>query len=326
MKLCTFQSAGSPRRLGVVSTDESAVVPIDTLVRDARLSPNAQHALEQRGIEPADGGMLRWLQLGAEGREQLAPRIRELRDSRVLALPMQAQTLRAPLARPGKIVGVGRNYADHATETGVAPFEKPRIIFKVSSCVADPGAMVAAPPSVVKFDFEAELAVVIGDFAHAVDEADALSYVAGYTALNDMSAREFQFDVSPPQTTFAKSMDGFCPLGPWLVSAEDIPDPQALDVRCRVNGEPMQDANTSQMLFPVRTLIAYVSGFMTLEPGDVIATGTPAGIGAFRKPPRWLRPGDTVEVDVQRIGILRTGVVRAVGTRDAQSIWPMSKA
>jgi len=313
MKLCTFETAGTPhqagaRQLGVLSPDESAVMPVEDLVRGAALPADAARALAVRGIEPAAGGMMRWLQLGAQGRAQLAPRILEVQARRTGALGLQAQTLRAPLARPGKIVGVGRNYADHAKETGVAPFEKPRIIFKMPTSIADPGATVAAPASVQKFDFEAELAVVIGDFAHDVSEQDALRYVAGYTALNDMSAREFQFDVSPPQTTFAKSMDGFCPLGPWVVSADDIPDPQTLDLRCRVNGELMQEVNTHLMLFPVRTLISYVSRYMTLEPGDVIATGTPAGIGAFRTPPRWLVSGDTIEVELARIGVLRTSV------------------
>ena len=151
-------------------------------------------------------------------------------------------------------------------------------------------------------DFEAELAVVIGGYGKDVAESEVLSLVAGYTILNDLSAREFQFDVSPAQTTFAKSMDGFAPMGPWLVTPDEIGDPQQLDVACWLNGEKMQHGHTSDMLFPVATLIAYLSRFMTLEPGDVITTGTPAGIGAFRTPPVYLQPGDRLRFEVSRIG------------------------
>jgi 2-keto-4-pentenoate hydratase/2-oxohepta-3-ene-1,7-dioic acid hydratase in catechol pathway len=143
---------------------------------------------------------------------------------------------------------------------------------------------------------------VIGGYGKHVPEAGALSLVAGYTILNDLSAREFQFDIQPPQTTFAKSMDGFAPMGPWLVTRDDIPDPQTLDVSCWLNDTRMQHANTNDMLFPVATLIAYVSRFMTLEPGDVIATGTPAGIGAFRTPPVYLQPGDRLRFEVSGVG------------------------
>jgi 2-keto-4-pentenoate hydratase/2-oxohepta-3-ene-1,7-dioic acid hydratase in catechol pathway len=156
----------------------------------------------------------------------------------------------------------------------------------------------------VKLDLEAELAVIIGSFASKVSREAALDVVAGYTALNDISAREFQFDVSPPQTTFAKSMDGFCPMGPCLVTRDEIADPQRLDIRSFINDNPMQHGNTADMLFPVGLLIEYLSRFMTLEPGDVIATGTPAGIGAFRDPPLWLKPGDRVRIEVEGVGVL----------------------
>jgi 2-keto-4-pentenoate hydratase/2-oxohepta-3-ene-1,7-dioic acid hydratase in catechol pathway len=146
--------------------------------------------------------------------------------------------------------------------------------------------------------------VVIGEFVANAPRAHALEAVAGYTVLNDLSAREFQFDVAPPQTTFAKSMDGFCPMGPWLVTRDEVPDPQALELTCFVNGERMQYGRTADMMFPVDRLIEYVTQFMTLEPGDVIATGTPAGVGAFRKPPVWLQPGDRVRMEISRIGVL----------------------
>ena len=177
------------------------------------------------------------------------------------------------------------------------------------SSIAAPGAPVPRPATVTKLDFETELAVVMGGYAKQVAASDALALVAGYTILNDVSAREFQFDISPPQTTFAKSMDGFCPMGPWLVTRDDIPDPQALDLACWLNGQPMQHGHTADMLFPVATLIAYLSQFMTLEPGDIIATGTPAGIGAFRAPPLYLQPGDQLRMEISQIGVLEHRIV-----------------
>ena len=296
-------------RFGVLHGDgaEASVVEIDDLVAVAPLASARAALFAARRITPAAGGLARWLQLDAAARALLSAQIAE-RVASTPGLPIASLQLRAPLARPGKIIGVGRNYADHAKETGVAPFESPRIIFKMASSVSDPDSVVVRPASIQKFDFEAELAVVIGDFARDVTRADALACVAGYTVLNDLSAREFQFDVALAQTTFAKSMDGFCPLGPHFVSADEIPDPQALRVRSWVNEVLMQDASTADMLFPVAELIAYLSRFMTLEPGDVIATGTPAGIGAFRKPPQWLQPGDRVRAEVSGIGALMTTI------------------
>ncbi|MFD0667020.1 fumarylacetoacetate hydrolase family protein [Ramlibacter sp. MAHUQ-53] len=309
MKLLQFEIPGhdTGRRAGVLH--EGRIVDITDLLAGLALPTEAAQALRVRGIEPAAGGLVRWLQAGPAARAALAPQIAQrLASPQAVRHDPAAVTLRAPVARPGKVVAIGRNYADHAKETGVQPFEKPRIISKLPSSVTDPGTVVRKPPPVTKFDFEGELGVVIGSFAHAVDEARALDHVAGYTLLNDLSAREFQFDISPAQTTFAKSMDGFCPLGPVLVSADAIPDPQALDLSTRVNGVEVQHATTADMLFPVRTLIAYISQYMTLEPGDVIATGTPAGIGAFRTPPVWLAAGDRIEVTIPQIGTLETRI------------------
>jgi acylpyruvate hydrolase len=154
-----------------------------------------------------------------------------------------------------------------------------------------------------------ELAAVIGRRMNDVAEADALAHVAGYTILNDVSARELQFDVTPPQTTFAKSMDGFTPIGPVLVTADEFGDPQDAGLRCFVNGETMQEGNTRDMIFSVATILSYLSHFMTLEPGDIVATGTPAGVGHFRKPPVYLRPGDVVRLEIDRIGALENRIV-----------------
>ena len=157
-------------------------------------------------------------------------------------------------------------------------------------------------------DFEVELAVVMGAFASHVAHDQALDYVAGYTILNDLSARELQFDVQPAQTTFAKSMDGFCPLGPWLVTADEVPDPQNLDIQCLVNGQVMQHATTAMMIFSIPELIAYVSTYTILRPGDVIVTGTPGGVGNKRNPQIFMKPGDVCEIVVDAIGTLRNGI------------------
>jgi len=227
------------------------------------------------------------------------------RDGRLGQHPLAtAVALQAPVPRPGKIVAVGRNYADHAAETGMKPFEKPRIIAKLSSSVCGPGTVVRRPDGIAKLDFEVELAVVIGRPSKDVARAAALGCVLGYTILNDVSARELQFDVAPAQTTFAKSMDGFCPMGPWIVTADELPDPQDLLLRLWVNGELLQEGRTRDMIFDVATLIEYLSRYMTLEPGDIVATGTPAGVGAFRTPPRWLQPGDRLALEVSGIGRL----------------------
>ena len=254
---------------------------------------------------------MRLLQAGSHAFEMLATHLHKVQMQSQLPSStclLKEVQLYAPVPRPGKIIGVGRNYADHAKETGVAPFETPRIIFKMPSSVAAPGAAVARPASVTKMDFEAELAVVIGGYGKDVAQAQALELVAGYTVLNDLSAREFQFDISPAQTTFAKSMDGFAPMGPWLVTADEIKDPQTLDVSCWLNGAQMQHGHTADMLFSVATLIAYLSRFMTLEPGDVITTGTPAGIGAFRTPPVYLQPGDHLRFEVSNVGSMEHSI------------------
>ena len=304
MQFVSYQAKGV-RRTGVLQG--GGVLDVSDLIDGISLSETAAAALAHRGIAPAPGGVLRWLQAGEAERATVGKTIRDRLVSGAGTLPaIGTLQLHPPFGRPGKIVGVGRNYADHAKETGVDPFEKPRIIFKVPSSITGSGATVRKPSLVQKMDFEGELAVVIGSFAAAVPAEEALRHVGGYTLLNDLSAREFQFDVSPPQTTFAKSMDGFCPLGPTLVTSDEVPDPQALRLRTRVNGAVVQDASTADMLFPVAVLISYISQYLTLEPGDVIATGTPAGIGAFRKPPVWLAPGDRVEVSIDPLGTLVT--------------------
>jgi 2-keto-4-pentenoate hydratase/2-oxohepta-3-ene-1,7-dioic acid hydratase in catechol pathway len=233
-------------------------------------------------------------------------RVREAAvPERILAegRPTARLELLAPVPRPGKVVAIGRNYRAHAEEEGVAPPDAPLIFAKWPSSVVGPGAEISWDPALTgQVDYEAELAVVIGRRARHVSEIEALAYVAGYTCLNDVSARDLQF--GDGQWVRGKSLDTFCPTGPVLVTSDEIEDPQDLSICCTVNGDRVQEANTSQMYFSVAKIVSYCSSAFTLEPGDVIATGTPAGVGVFRDPPRFLGAGDTVAVEIERIGRL----------------------
>jgi 2-keto-4-pentenoate hydratase/2-oxohepta-3-ene-1,7-dioic acid hydratase in catechol pathway len=211
--------------------------------------------------------------------------------------------LLAPVPRPGKVVAIGRNYREHAAEEGVDPPTAPLIFAKWPSSVIGHGAEIRWDPGLTgQVDYEAELAVVIGRRARNVGIDAALDHVLGYTCLDDVSARDLQF--GDGQWVRGKSLDTFCPMGPWIVTTDEIPDPQRLAIRCLVEDEVLQDANTSQMYFSVAEIVSYCSRSFTLEPGDVIATGTPSGVGAFRKPPRFLRDGERVTVEIEGIGAL----------------------
>jgi 2-keto-4-pentenoate hydratase/2-oxohepta-3-ene-1,7-dioic acid hydratase in catechol pathway len=217
--------------------------------------------------------------------------------------PLDGLELLAPVPRPGKVVAIGRNYRAHTDEEGVEPPPAPLIFSKWPSSVVGPGADIRWDPALTEqVDYEAELAVVIGRRARFVAERDALAYVAGYTCLNDVSARDLQF--GDGQWTRGKSLDTFCPMGPALVTADEIGDPQDLAICCTVGDERVQDGHTSQMYFGVAQIVSHCSQAFTLEPGDVIATGTPAGVGVFRDPPRFLTAGDVVTVEIERIGRL----------------------
>ncbi|MFL5686783.1 MAG: fumarylacetoacetate hydrolase family protein [Chloroflexota bacterium] len=217
--------------------------------------------------------------------------------------PLDMADRLAPLSRPGKIVAIGRNYRDHTTEEGVKPPPAPLVFAKWPSSVVGPGVEVCWDPDLTRqVDYEAELAVVIGRTARNVAVADALGHVFGYTCLNDVSARDLQ--AGDGQWVRAKSLDTFCPMGPAIITADEIEDPQDLAIRCFVGDERLQDDRTSSMFFSVAEIISFCSRSFTLEPGDVIATGTPGGVGAFRDPPRFLRDGDRMTVDIERIGRL----------------------
>jgi 2-keto-4-pentenoate hydratase/2-oxohepta-3-ene-1,7-dioic acid hydratase in catechol pathway len=211
---------------------------------------------------------------------------------------------------PGKVVAIGLNYLDHIRESGQPAPERPLVFAKFPSSVIGADEPIRLPLDVTRrVDWEVELAVVIGRRAHGVAVGDALQHVYGYTVANDVSARDLQF--SDGQWVRAKSLDTFCPLGPVLVTADEIPDPQALSLACRVNGELVQDATTDLMVFGVAELISFCSHSFTLEPGDVLLTGTPWGCGEFMDPKRSLVPGDVVECEIGGIGTLRNPVVEA---------------
>jgi acylpyruvate hydrolase len=218
--------------------------------------------------------------------------------------------LKAPVPRPGKLILLGLNYRDHAEETGQQIPEVPTLFAKYNNSVVGPGAAIIIPRPTEQIDYEAEFAFVIGRRGHRVPRERALDYVAGYTIINDVSARDYQFVTS--QWLVGKTFDTHCPMGPALVLKDEIPDPHALDLSLSIAGEVLQRSNTRQLIFKIPETVEYLSQVMTLDPGDVISTGTPAGVGFTRKPPRWLRPGETVRVEIAGLGALENPVIKAL--------------
>ncbi len=217
-------------------------------------------------------------------------------------------SLGPPVPRPGKIVCAGRNYADHARELGEDVPSQPILFAKLATSIRGPFDDVVRPLEVDDLDYEAELCVVIGTGGRRIPRERALAHVAGYCCANDVSARNAQLGLGD-QWLRGKSFDTFCPIGPWIVSADEIPDPQALAVRCRVDGSLRQNGSTADMIFDVATLIAYISDAFTLEPGDLILTGTPAGVAVGQSPPPWLQPGQLCEVEIPEIGVIANRIV-----------------
>ncbi|MBF0356543.1 MAG: fumarylacetoacetate hydrolase family protein [Alphaproteobacteria bacterium] len=240
--------------------------------------------------------------------ELLSPEgLRNLRSIDPAALPLVPEGVRlgVPVAGIRDIFAIGLNYRDHAAEAGMALPTEPVLFSKATGALSGPNDPVVLPPGALKGDWEVELALVIGRCAFQVSEEDALSHVAGYLVCNDVSERTFQLEQGG-QWIKGKSADSFCPLGPWLVTSDDIPDPQDLDLWLDLNGQRMQTGNTRNMVFSVAFLISYVSRFLTLKPGDVITTGTPAGVGL--KSGRFLRPGDVMHLGVEGLGEQRQAV------------------
>ncbi len=228
-------------------------------------------------------------------------------DPSTLPLVRGTPRLGVPFLGISKLVAIGLNYADHAAEAGLAPPSEPIVFLKATTCITGPSDELVIPRGSTKTDWEVELGVVIGTKAQYVPEASALDHVAGYCVVNDVSERNFQLERGG-QWDRGKGCDTFGPIGPWLVTRDEVPDPQNLDLWLDVNGEPMQRGNTRTMIFSVAHLVSYVSHFMTLLPGDVIATGTPPGVGMGRKPPRYLKPGDVVTLGITGLGEQRQRV------------------
>ena len=236
--------------------------------------------------------------------------LKRLRGAKIDRLPIVRghPRLGYPLAAIGKMVCIGLNYSDHAREVGRPAPDEPTLFIKANSALNGPYDPIVRPPGASKLDYEVELAAVIGRDARNVSETDAMKHVAAYTIVDDVSERAFQMERGGT-TTKGKSADTFAPVGPWLVTADEVGDPQSLEVWTTVNGETRQRGDTKDMIFSVRALVAYVSQFMSLRAGDLISTGTPAGVAHGMKPPRYLQPGDVVEMGITRLGAQKNRIV-----------------
>ncbi len=229
-------------------------------------------------------------------------------EAKRISVPLATIEYLPPVTRPQKILAIGANYRAHCAESGMPIPPKPILFVKVTSALIAHGDAIVYPSITEELDYEGELALVIGKKAKNVPEQEAMQYVAGYTIMNDVSARDLQR--TEGQWSRAKGCDTFAPCGPWLVTADEIADPHHLSIETRVNGELRQQASTSDMIFPVPALIAHITAGITLLPGDIITTGTPAGVGVYRQPKGLLKPGDEVTIRIQHIGELRNRVVR----------------
>jgi len=249
-----------------------------------------------------------FLDAGPAAVDQLLERARDaFRRKSEQLMPLEEVELGPPVPDPDKIICLGLNYREHANEVRMNTSVVPPLFAKFRNALCGPTSPIVIPRVSTKIDYEGELVVVIGRRCRGVAEEEALACVAGYTIMNDVSARDLQMQSS--QWTAGKTLDTFAPMGPGIVPASEIPDPQTLRIVTRVNGETLQNGNTRDMIFPVARTIAFLSSLMTLQPGDLIATGTPSGVGFTRKPPVFLKDGDLVEVEIERIGMIRNPVV-----------------
>jgi 2-keto-4-pentenoate hydratase/2-oxohepta-3-ene-1,7-dioic acid hydratase in catechol pathway len=292
MRLARYEGSDGVVRLGAL-TDEGVL--------------NLASAAHILGLPESSFAEMSSFLAAGEGAVDQAHELVQTRPEGTL-MPASQIKLRTPVPRPGKIVAVGLNYRDHSMEAGAKQVPTTPILFaKFNTSISGPEDPIVIPDGDKQVDYEAELAVVIGRKGKRIPAANAFHYVAGYMPLNDVSARTWQF--ADKQWVRGKSCDTFCPIGPYLTTRDDIPDPHALGIFARVNGQTLQSSNTSKMIFRVPELIEFISESITLEPGDIIATGTPEGVGVFRKPPIFLKPGDVVEIEIERLGVLRNPVV-----------------
>ena len=297
MKLVRFSVNGQPPRLGALQGD-----------RIADLQASLAATLARRGVVRAQAiaaalipeSTREFLEGGSASQEAVAS------ITEWVTVPRGSARLHAPIADPGKFICIGLNYRDHAEEAGQPIPKEPPIFPKWSNAILDPGEPILRPRGSKQLDWEVELGVVVGRTARFVPREQALDYVWGYTIINDVSARDFQFITS--QWAAGKIGDTMAPVGPYLADRSEIPDPHVLDLRLWVNGTLMQNGNTRTFIFDVRYLISYLSSLMTLQPGDLIATGTPPGVGFARKPPVFLQPGDTCRLEITGLGTLENPV------------------
>lgn len=293
MRLCTFQSQGEAR-VGIVAGD--SIIDLQTIARSERMPHSPATMLDLITKIPL-------LELRA-----MARKAEQWAQSKRAAVPLARARLLAPIPRPTKnIMCMGRNYAEHARESGNAPPEVPVFFTKPPTAVIGPQAPVVRHAVTEQLDYEVELAVVIGRRGRNIAPEKALDYVFGYTIMNDVTARDLQR--KHMQWFKGKSLDTFAPMGPWIVLRTAVPNPQALRLTMRVNGEVRQNSTTANMIFTVAQLVAVLSAGMTLEPGDILATGTPEGVGMGMKPPKWLQVGDEMEAEIEGIGALRNRVI-----------------
>ncbi len=284
MRLVTFEHQGT-RRLGVRNGD--AIV--DLSKADASLPTN------MRDFLAAGESALKSANAAANAGKH--------------TIPVSEVKICAPIHNPEKIICIGLNYADHAAESGMPIPPEPVVFSKYASSIINPGDNIVAPSVSTQVDYEVELVVIIGKAGRHISEADALSYVAGYTVGHDVSARDYQLQKPAGQWMMGKTFDTFAPIGPELVTSDEVPNPGNLGIRCILNGETVQNSNTSQLIFSIEKLIAYLSHVFTLTPGDLIFTGTPPGVGMGRKPQLWLKDGDVVVCEVDGLGRLENPVV-----------------
>ena len=306
MKLAQFKTRNSDqRRLGLLVGD--SVVDVGELAR----------AVKQTGGAPSEwllaaNNMLDVISRDAKGLAEINSLLNGAgtRTGRAAAVAYALDAIEfLPAVYPSKILAIGRNYAEHAAEGGADLPKSPLLFNKLPNALSAHNAPVVLPAISAQVDYEAELAVIIGRRAKRVSEADALEHVFGYSLINDVSARDLQF--GDGQWTRGKSLDTFAPLGPFITTRDEIDDVQALKIEGVLNGQVMQSSNTARMIFKVAYLVSYLSQGITLEPGDVIASGTPDGVGIFRKPPVLLKAGDVFEVTIEKLGTLRNPVVAA---------------
>ena len=312
MRLVTFLRLGEPR-LGAVAGEQ--VIDLNAAYQHMQESAGTPRARElAAAVLPPD--MVGFLASGDQALaaarevvEHVTSMDRAALADKGIVYPLKAVTLKAPVPRPTKLILVGLNYRDHAEEAKMKIPEEPTLFSKYALSVIGPGEAIRIPKVSDKIDYEGEFAFVIGKGGKDIPRERALDYVAGYTIVHDVSCRDYQMRTG--QWMIGKTFDTFAPMGPYLVLKDEIPDPHTLDLTLRLNGVVMQHSNTRNLIFNVYDLIAYMSQVFTLEPGDVVSTGTPAGVGFARKPPVFLKPGDTVRIEIAGLGALENPVAAA---------------